>query len=275
MNHKLGLIGYPLSHSFSPSYFAGKFKKLNIQDSEYLAYSIDKIGKINEIFESEVTGLNVTIPYKEQVIPFLDELSDEAAQIGAVNTIKIVDGRKVGYNTDVYGFQASLLEFLGDVKIEKALILGSGGASKAVKFVLKNLGIDYKIVSRREISEADAININESNLSSISFDSQEMGHKEFYRKEAYLTYQKLDEKMIQEYKLIVNTTPLGMYPYVDNCPEIPYEGLTEQHFLYDLVYNPEKTLFLMKGESARCSIKNGNDMLILQAEKSWEIWNQK
>ncbi len=242
MSHKLGLIGYPLSHSFSPTYFAEKFKELNIQDSEYLAYSIDEIDKINEIFNLGVTGLNVTIPYKEQVIAFLDELSAEAAEIGAVNTIKVENSRKVGYNTDVYGFQASLLKQLGDVKIGKALILGSGGASKAVRFVLKNMGIDYKIVSR---------------------------------KKNYLNYLNLNNKIIQDHKLIVNTTPLGMYPHVDNCPLIPYEGLTEQHFLYDLVYNPEKTLFLMKGESAGSNIKNGNDMLVLQAEKSWEIWNQK
>jgi shikimate dehydrogenase len=265
MSHKLGLIGYPLSHSFSPTYFAEKFKELKIQDSEYLAYSIDKIGKINEIFDLGVTGLNVTIPYKEQVIPYLDELSEEAAEIGAVNTIKIENDRKVGYNTDVNGFQASLLKQLGDVTIDKALILGSGGASKAVKFVLRKLGIDYKIVSRRENFEAEVIQRN---------DNQELGRKEF-RKEEFLTYQRLDEKIIQEHKLIVNTTPLGMYPNVDNCPSIPYEGLTKKHFLYDLVYNPEKTLFLMKGESVGSSIKNGNDMLVLQAEKSWEIWNQK
>lgn len=242
MSHKLGLIGYPLTHSFSPSYFEEKFKELNIQDSEYLAYSIEEIGKISEVFESGVTGLNVTIPYKELVIPFLDELSEGAAEVGAVNTIKIENGLKIGYNTDVYGFQASLLEQLGDIKIEKALILGSGGASKAVKYVLNKLGIKYKIVSRKKI---------------------------------YLTYDKLDAKTVQAHKLIVNTTPLGMYPNVDNCPLIPYDGITNQHFLYDLVYNPEKTLFLRKGESAGCSIKNGNDMLVLQAEKSWEIWNQK
>ena len=240
MSHKLGLIGYPLSHSFSPSYFAEKFAQLGIKDSEYLAYSIDEIGKINDIFESGVTGLNVTIPYKEQVIPFLDKLSEEAAEIGAVNTIKIKNGLKVGYNTDVYGFRASLLGQIGDAKIERALILGSGGASKAVKFVLGKLGIDFKIVSR---------------------------------KEEYLTYEKLDSETIQNHKLIINTTPLGMYPNVGNCPDLPYEGLTKHHFLYDLVYNPEKTMFLKKGESAGAGIKNGNDMLILQAEKSWEIWN--
>ena len=242
MNHKLGLIGYPLSHTFSPSYFAKKFLALGIDDAEYSAYSIDDIDKVNDIFEQGVTGLNVTIPYKEQVIPYLDELSEEAKGIGAVNTIKIVNGRKIGYNTDVFGFENSLLEQLQDTKVENALILGSEGASKAVKFVLNKIGINSTIVSR---------------------------------KKSYLTYNDLDDSIIESNKLIVNTTPLGMYPQIDTCPDIPYAALTEKHFLYDLVYNPEKTLFLMKGESVGSSIKNGNDMLILQAEKSWEIWNEQ
>ena len=242
MNHKLGLIGYPLSHTFSPSYFAKKFLALGIDDVEYSAYSIDDIDKVNDIFAQGVTGLNVTLPYKEQVIPYLDELSEEAKGIGAVNTIKIVNGRKIGYNTDVFGFENSLLEQLQDTKVENALILGSGGASKAVKFVLNKIGINSTIVSR---------------------------------KKSYLTYNDLDDSIIESNKLIVNTTPLGMYPQIDTCPDIPYAALTEKHFLYDLVYNPEKTLFLMKGESVGSSIKNGNDMLILQAEKSWEIWNEQ
>lgn len=241
-SHKLGLIGYPLSHSFSPSYFANKFDTLGIEDSEYLAYSIDTIDKVEEIFDSGVTGLNVTIPYKEKVIPYLDELSEEAAEIGAVNTIKIIDGRKIGYNTDVHGFRSSLLAQLGSAKIEKALVLGSGGASKAVKFVLQKMGIETQIVSR-----------SKSNLS----------------------YAKLTSDIMKDHRLIINTTPLGMYPNIDACPNLPYEALSEKHFLYDLVYNPEKTLFLMMGESAGSSIKNGNDMLVLQAEKSWEIWNQQ
>ena len=239
MNHKLGLIGYPLSHTFSPSYFAEKFTKLNIQNSEYLAYSIDEISKVTELFSEGVTGLNVTIPYKEQVIPYLDELSDEAKEVGAVNTIKIIDGRRVGYNTDVHGFKVCLLEQLQDTVVERALILGSGGASKSVRYVLDKLGIKNDIVSRRE---------------------------------PYLTYGELNVDIINDHKLIVNTTPLGMYPDVDKCPEIPYEALTKKHFLYDLVYNPEKTLFLRNGESAGSNVKNGSDMLMLQAEKSWEIW---
>lgn len=242
MKHKLGLIGYPLSHSFSPSYFAEKFKTLGIENSEYKAYSIDDIQKIDSIFDNGVTGLNVTIPYKEQVIPFLDELSDEAYKIGAVNTIKIVDGKKIGFNTDVYGFEQSILKQLNGTQVKHALILGSGGASKAVKYTLDKLGIENQIISRRK---------------------------------PYLTYQELDEEIIKNHKLIVNTTPLGMYPNIDDCPDIPYVGLSAEHFLYDLVYNPEKTLFLKQGEIAKTSIKNGNDMLVLQAEKSWQIWNQQ
>lgn len=240
-DHKLGLIGYPLSHSFSPSYFAKKFESLDIRNSEYLAYSIDAIDKVEEIFNSGVTGLNVTIPYKELVIPFLDEVSEEAKEIGAVNTIKIVDGKKIGYNTDVYGFQESLTDQLQGEHVSKALVLGSGGASKAVMYALGKMGISGQIVSR-----------SKSNLS----------------------YNDLNEEVINDHKLIVNTTPLGMYPNVENCPNLPYEALTEKHFLYDLVYNPEKTLFLIKGEIAGSNIKNGNDMLVLQAEKSWKIWNQ-
>jgi len=239
--YKLGLIGYPLGHTFSPTYFSNKFQELGIENSEYLAYSIDNIQKVKNVFENGVTGLNVTIPYKEQVIPFLDELSDEAFQINAVNTIKIVNGRKVGYNTDAYGFEMSLLRQIGTSTIENALVLGTGGASKAIKYVLNKLGINITEVSRQN---------------------------------RYLMYSALDADIIKSHKLIINTTPLGMYPKIDACPDIPYSALTEKHFLYDLVYNPEKTLFLNKGELQGCSIKNGYEMLVLQAEKAWEIWNQ-
>lgn len=239
--YKLGLIGYPLGHTFSPTYFSTKFQELGISDSEYLAYPLEHIELIEGIFNKGVDGLNVTIPYKEQVIPYLDELSDEAFEINAVNTIYIRNGRKVGYNTDAYGFEMSLKNLLGNVKVEKALVLGSGGASKAIKFVLKKLNIDYQIVSRSD---------------------------------QYLTYSALNDNIIDQHKLIINTTPLGMYPNEEECPDIPYSALTEKHFLYDLVYNPEKTLFLKKGELQGSSIKNGFEMLVLQAEKSWEIWNQ-
>ena len=239
--YKLGLIGYPLGHTFSPSYFANKFKELNISNSEYLAYSIENIQEVNEILEKGVNGLNVTIPYKEKVIPYLDELSDEAFEINAVNTICIKEGRRVGYNTDAYGFEISLKNLLGNAKIENALILGTGGASKAIKYVLSKLGINYTMVSR---------------------------HK------PYLTYDELNDSIIEQNKLIINTTPLGMYPKVEDCPILPYSAISDKHFLYDLVYNPEKTLFLKKGERQSCSTKNGYEMLILQAEKAWEIWNQ-
>jgi len=239
----LGLIGYPLSHSFSPSYFAAKFEELGLPDCQYKAYPIMAIDFLySEVLSKEVTGFNITIPYKEKVIPYLDGISPEASAIGAVNTVKIEDGNLIGYNTDVYGFQESLKEQLGDSIINKALILGSGGASKAVQYVLGSMDIDYRVVSR-----------NGPNL----------------------TYQELTPEIMAANLLIVNTTPLGMYPNVDKCPEIDYDSLTDQHFLYDLVYNPQKTLFLKRGEQQNCSIKNGQDMLALQAEKSWQIWNQE
>ncbi|MEM9545116.1 MAG: shikimate dehydrogenase [Bacteroidota bacterium] len=239
--HKLGLIGYPLSHSFSPGYFARKFEELGITDAEYLAYSIEKVEEVFELFDQHVTGLNVTIPYKEEVIPFLDELSEEAYEIQAVNTIRIVNGRKTGYNTDAYGFEVSLQQLLGNTKVEKALVLGTGGAAKAIKYVLQKMKINYTEVSR---------------------------------KKPLLTYTELNPETIESNRLIINTTPLGMYPKIDECPDLPYSALTEKHFLYDLVYNPEKTLFLKKGELQGSRIKNGFEMLVLQAEKAWEIWNQ-
>jgi len=239
---KYGLIGYPLSHSFSPGYFTEKYKKLGIENTEYKAYPIDDINKVCGLVDSGISGFNVTIPYKEQVIPFLDDISEEAKSIGAVNTIKVVDGKLIGYNTDVYGFEESLKSQLGNAKIKKALILGTGGASKAVFYVLKKMGIEPTLVSRRA---------------------------------PHLTYDDLSEDIMSSHNLIVNTTPLGMSPNYNSCPSVPYDFLTEKHFLYDLVYNPEKSLFLKNGESQHCNIKNGYDMLILQAERSFEIWNTK
>ncbi len=236
---KLGLIGYPLSHSFSPGYFADKFCTLGLTDADYQAYPIERIEMVRELLDGDMTGLNVTIPYKEQVIPYLDELSDEAEQIGAVNTITIVGGHTTGYNTDVDGFENSLKPCFGDVLPERALILGTGGASKAVKYVLNRLGISYQMVSR---TKGD------------------------------LTYDEITPEVIAEHHLIVNTTPLGMYPKVDTCPHLPYDYLTPDHILYDLVYNPEKTLFLTRGQEKGSTVKNGHDMLILQAERAWEIW---
>ncbi len=237
---QFGLIGYPLKHSFSPGYFADKFEKEEISDAEYKLYELENIEEFADLAKKDLKGLNVTIPYKEKVIPFLDELSEEAEEIGAVNTIKFVNGKLIGYNTDCFGFETSLTSFYGDQKPENALVLGSGGASKAVAYTLQKLGINFRIVSR---------------------------------KSKYLNYVDLDEKYFEGSILVVNTTPLGTWPDVNNCPNIPYDLLTGEHFLYDLVYNPEKTLFLNKGEMKGAATKNGYDMLKLQAEKSWEIWN--
>ena len=240
-HRKYGLIGYPLSHSFSPSYFAKKFKEEGIEEVTYEAFPIEDIKKVEGLFESGISGLNVTIPYKEQVIPFLDDLDPTAKQIGAVNTIKNENGRWIGYNTDVYGFQKSLSIILIEKSPKSALILGTGGASKAVVFALTNMGIDYSFVSR---------------------------------KRAYLQYNELSKRILDHHLLIINTTPLGMSPNINICPNIPYKYISSEHFCFDLVYNPEKTLFLNKAEACGATIKNGYEMLIMQAEKSWQIWNQ-
>ncbi|OEK06732.1 shikimate dehydrogenase family protein [Roseivirga misakiensis] len=245
---KFGLIGYPLSHSFSKKYFTDKFLQEGIENSVYDLYPLKSIGELDQLIQDnpELVGLNVTIPYKEAVFPYLDEIDPHAQKIGAVNTIKIVDKKRIGYNSDYYGFQDSLTKFFGaNPTPEKALILGTGGASKAVKVVLEDLGIDYQLVSRK--SHPDC-----------------------------LTYTALVEspELISEAHLIVNTTPLGMSPNIDELPEIAYDRLTENHFLYDLVYNPLKTAFMQKGIEAKCWVKNGLEMLHGQAEKSWELWNK-
>ena len=241
MQKKYGLIGFPLSHTFSPSYFRKKFEDEGITNCDYQSYELSSIGLIQSLFEDqEIVGLNVTIPYKEQVIPFLDELSEEAEAIGAVNTIKIQDGKKIGFNTDVYGFEQSILEQIGDARVTDALILGTGGAAKAVHFVLNKLGMKVEFISRSN--------------------------------EQFMNYTDLMNKLNQ-YQLVVNTTPLGMKPNVTTCPDIPYDEITSNHFFFDLIYNPEKTLFLERAEVKGAKIMNGHKMLILQAEKSWQIWN--
>ena len=239
---KYGLIGYPLSHTFSPGYFKKKFDKLNLHDYQYEAYPISDVKDVCELFE-QLSGINVTIPYKKTVIPFLDKTSIEANTIGAVNTIKILpNGATIGYNTDVFGFEESLLPLLKKHH-KKALVLGTGGASLAVCFVLKKLNIDYLLVSRN-------------------------------KKDDVVTYKELTNNHINEHTLIINTTPLGMSPFVDHYPEIPYQFINNQHFLYDLIYNPEETVFLTKGKEQGAVIKNGLEMLHLQAEKSWSIWQE-
>lgn len=238
-----GLIGFPLSHSFSKGYFADKFKREGLEYNHYENYPLASIEEFKDLVEnSGLSGLNVTIPYKEAVIPFLNELDPEAQEIGAVNTIRIEDNWLKGYNTDVYGFVESLKPMLNARENYQALILGTGGASKAVAYGLKKLGIPYLYVSR-------------------------------FEREGVLSYNELSAHHVAEHELIINTTPLGMFPDIDNAPPIAYGSIGDSHILYDLVYNPAKTLFLEKGEEQGAQIKNGLEMLHLQAEKAWEIWN--
>ena len=240
--HKYGLVGKNISYSFSQNYFTKKFKKLGLVNYEYVTYDIKSIQDFPKIISQHVAGLNVTIPFKELIIDFLDEIDDEANQIGAVNTIKIIKNNKLkGFNTDVYGFEESLQPLLKTCH-KKALVLGTGGASKAIIFVLRKLDIDYLVVSR---------NPDENQIS----------------------YNDVSKKIIRDYSIIINCTPLGTYPDVEICPDIPYQFLTEKHLLYDLIYNPAKTKFLLEGEKRGVTIHNGLKMLELQAEKSWEIWN--
>ena len=245
---KYGLIGFPLTHSFSKRYFTEKFETENI-DSTYGNFEIDNINRFPEIIKNnpEIVGINVTIPYKEQVIQYLDELNDSAKEIGAVNTIKIKHTNNgvylKGFNTDTYGFETSLKPFLKEHH-KKALILGTGGASKALKYVLTKLGIEF-----------------------ISASIEELKAKE-------IRYEDIDESIMKERLLIINATPLGTYPKVDTYPNIPYEFITEKHLLFDVVYNPEVSVFLRNGQEKGAAIKNGYEMLLLQAIKSYEIWNE-
>lgn len=238
-----GLIGYPLGHSFSQKYFTEKFGNEGI-DALYKNFPIEDITQLPALLDKypQLSGFNVTIPYKEKVMQYLDEVSGEAIEIGAVNCVKITDGKLIGYNTDAFGFESSLLEFLGDPS-PKALILGSGGASKAVRYVLKRLGVSYLIVSRNA-------------------------------QPGQIPYPDIDEKLLAEYHLIINTTPLGTYPEVDSAPSLPYECLSESHLLYDLVYNPAETKFMRLGGERGAKMMNGWNMLIGQAERAWEIWQE-
>lgn len=240
MTAQYGLIGYPLSHSFSPAYFNTKFASEKI-GARYDAYAIPAIDELTALLKEHplLKGLNVTIPYKEQVLPLLHDIDTAARDIGAVNCIDIRYGRLVGYNTDYIGFAESLRPLL-QAQHTHALVLGTGGAAKAVIYALKQLGIEYKIVSR------------------TGGDMQ---------------YADVGEQVLKQYKLIINTTPVGMYPEIDKAPDIAYQYLGKEHLLYDLVYNPEETMFLQKGMQQGAIIKNGYEMLILQAEAAWQIWN--
>ncbi len=242
---QFGLIGYPLSHSFSKKYFSEKFFRENIVDAQYELYELPSLGDFKSWMNAvpHLKGLNVTIPYKQEVMPFLDRLDAKAKAIGAVNVIrKEANGEYVGYNSDYYGFKKSLEDFLNGEKPTKALVLGTGGASKAVIVALQDLGITPQYVSRTAGEHA-------------------------------MAYSDLTTAFMKDYKLIINTTPLGMYPHVEQCPPIPYGAIDERFFLYDLVYNPVETLFMQKGLSKGAKVINGLDMLVGQAEKAWEIWN--
>lgn len=246
---KYGLIGYPLTHSFSKRFFTEKFETEN-SESSYDNFEIDSIQKFPEIIRNnpELIGLNVTIPYKEQVIPFLNELNDSAQEIGAVNTVKIIRTSTgvylKGFNTDTFGFENSIKPLLKEYH-KKALILGTGGASKALKFVLNKLGIEFISASIEELKDNE------------------------------IRYDEVDEKMMAERLLIVNATPLGTYPKTESFPAIPYEFITEKHLLFDLVYNPEVTQFMAKGKARGATVKNGYEMLLGQALRSYEIWNNE
>jgi shikimate dehydrogenase len=258
-----GLIGYPLTHSFSKKYFTEKFEKEHIFDSIYDLFPIEHIHDLPAVLKAnpDLCGLNVTVPHKIGVLKYLDWVEADAKNAGAVNCIRISaespveaafsgelgikghDFRLEGFNTDIYGFEMSLTPLLKNHH-DQALVLGDGGAARAVKCVLENLGINFRIVTRKPLGNN-------------------------------LLFKDLKPHHIKQHTLIINTTPLGTSPNVDECPPIPYPAITEDHLLYDLVYNPEKTLFLKKGEEQGATIKNGYEMLILQAEKGWEIWTAK
>ena len=246
---KYGLIGYPLGHSFSISYFNQRFQDQGI-DAVYENYEIPNIDALPEVLGSnpELKGLNVTIPYKEKVIPFLDSIAPEARAIGAVNVIRVTHrGNKTelkGYNSDVIGFTKSIEPMLDKKWHQKALILGTGGASKAIDYGLRSLGLETVFVSR-------------------------------YERPDTIQYQSITPEVVKEYNVIVNCTPLGMYPKTEVCPDLPYEAMDSHTILYDLIYNPDETLFMKRGAEYGANVKNGLEMLLLQAFASWEFWHEK
>ena len=236
---KYGLIGKKLGHSFSREFFNEKFKQLNLKNHYYENYELENLLGLKELIKkNNLNGINVTIPFKEKIIKYLDIIDNTAKKIGSVNTIKIKNQKLIGYNTDTSGFEQSIIKLIKNRK--SALILGSGGSSKAVQYALKKNNINTTIISRK----------NEKN------------------------YNKLVKEDIINNLIIINTTPLGMYPNIETCPEIPYEYLSHKHLVYDLVYNPKKTLFLKKAENQNCNITNGFEMLKNQANEAWKIWQE-
>lgn len=243
-NVNFGLVGKDISYSFSRGYFKKKFEALGLSNHAYNNFDLQSISEFPTIFEntSNIQGINVTIPYKEEVIQFLDEIDVAAKKIGAVNTIKFTKNGMIGYNTDAYGFQKSIEPYLKNHH-KKALILGTGGASKAIAFVLEELGITFSFVSRSGKNNA-------------------------------FKYQEITDEIISEHTLIINCSPVGTFPNVEEKPTIPYNSISKEHLLFDLIYNPEETVFLAAGKANGATICNGHRMLEFQAEKSWSIWNQ-
>lgn len=241
---RYGLLGRTLTHSFSKNFFAEKFAKEGITDAVYENFELKAIAELPHLFERhpDLKGLNVTIPYKEEVLPFLTDKNEIVDAIGACNCIKIEGEFRKGYNTDAVGFRRSIEPFLRP-QHKKALVLGTGGASKAICYVLGQLGINTQLVSRR-------------------------------KEEGQCGYEDLGEELLSTHHVIVNTTPLGMYPNVDADPPVPYQFITPQHLLFDLIYNPAKTKFLAEGEKRGAQVCNGHQMLIEQAEESWRIWSE-
>jgi shikimate dehydrogenase len=243
-----GLIGYPLTHSLSAQYFSEKFFRENIHDCRYELFPLDNISGFESLIRNntDLKGLNVTIPYKESIIQYISFVDDIAKKIAAVNTIKILDCKNFilhGYNTDAFAFEESLKPLLKP-EHNKALIIGTGGASKAVAYILAEMGIQFYFVSTTKKTNPDS-----------------------------LCYNEISEEIISSHTLIINATPAGMYPEINTAPDIPYHFITKRHILYDLVYNPSETLFMKRGIEKKAIVKNGLEMLYLQAEKSWEIWN--
>lgn len=247
MTAEYGLVGFPLGHSFSAGYFNAKFLELGLSESHsYRNFSVEQIADLKRILPPGIRGFNITIPHKKAVMELLSEIDPEAEAVGAVNCVKVLpDGRWKGYNTDVYGFEVSLHAFLNVLagQLPRAAVLGTGGASRAVTHVLEKLGIDYVTVSRTGTTPRQ------------------------------VNYQTFNEALIGQTRLFINTTPLGMSPNLEHSPALDYSKIDSQSLLYDLVYNPAQTLFLAQGRAHGAWIKNGLQMLVLQAERSWEIWN--
>ncbi len=240
----LGIIGFPLTHSFSKQYFDEKFEREQIEGWKFERFPLEKIEQISDLLQdSSLTGFCVTIPYKKKIIHYLYDATDAVKQMVACNCVKITEGKLYGYNTDVIGFEQSFVKQL-QPHHKKALILGTGGAAHAVAYALKHLGIEYLFVSRDKLGKHNTI-----------------------------AYFEVTEALLQEFTIIINATPVGSFPDVDACPNIPYQHLTTKHYLFDVIYNPPLTAFLQKGKDKGAAIQNGHEMLLIQAEENWKIWN--